>query len=145
MRSGNSTAAFLAGLETHGHGQLFSIDINLPDVPDLFYESDHWNFLKADSTSFRAQEWVPRELEVFFDDASHEYGKTLAELRTWVPRVRPGGVVLMHDTEWLPPASMGHPPADTPVGQALTDYCAETGLEWVNKPGCYGLGIMRIR
>jgi hypothetical protein len=87
---------------------------------------------------------VPREIEVLFDDASHDYGKTLEELRLWVPRVRPGGVVLMHDTEWLAPASMGNPPDITPVGQALTDYCEETGLTWVNKPGCYGLGIMRI-
>ena len=144
VRSGNSTAAFLAGLEHHGYGQLWSVDINVPDVPDVFYECDHWNFLKADSTSFKARDWVPAELEVLFDDASHEYTKTLEELRLYVPRVRPGGVVLMHDTEWLPPASMGHPPADTPVGQALTDYCEETGLSWQNIRGCYGLGIMRI-
>jgi hypothetical protein len=144
VRSGNSTAAFLAGLEAHGYGQLWSIDINVPDVPDVFYECDHWNFLKADSTSFKARDWVPREIEVLFDDASHEYTKTLKELRLWVPRIRPGGVVLMHDTEWAADNTMGHPPADTPVGQAMTDFCDESGLTWVNRPGCYGLGVMRI-
>lgn len=145
MRTGNSTAAFLAGLETHGYGQLWSIDINTPEVPEEWHESRFWNFLKADSTSFKAADWAPKQIEVLFNDASHEYSKTLAELRMWVPRVRPGGVVLMHDTEWLPPASSGHPPQDTPVGQALNDFCAETGLEWRNKPGCYGLGILRVR
>ena len=31
----------------------------------------------------------------------------------------------------------------SPVWAALDDYCGETGLEWQDMPGRYGLGIIR--
>jgi cephalosporin hydroxylase len=115
-------------------------------VPEHWHELDSWQFLKASSLSARALDWAPDRLEVLFLDSGHEYGHVLAELRAWVPRVTRGGVVLVHDTEWGRGdvnLGAGQP---GPVAEALDAYCEENpGLEWRNRPGCFGLGIMRIR
>lgn len=145
VRTGNSTAAILAALEVDRRGCLWSLDINDPDVPEHWHELDYWQFLKASSVSARAQDWAPDQLEMLFLDSDHEYKHVLRELQAWVPRVVAGGVVLVHDTEWgpgdvrLPAGEQG------PVAEALDEYCQQTGLEWRNRPGCYGLGVMRVR
>lgn len=134
---GMSTISFLAALETDRKGCLWSVDIGDPLVPLEWHESRHWQFLKAHDLSSRVQDWLPADIDVLFIDAEHDYGSCKAELDMYVPRVRPGGVVLCHDTD----------PVETsgPAG-ALDAYCAEhPGLEWRNKAGCQGLGIMRIR
>jgi predicted O-methyltransferase YrrM len=135
VRTGNSTAAFLAALEVDRRGHLWSVDFNPPDVPEHWHELDTWSFLKAHSLSAKAADWAPREIDVLFLDTEHDYRQVRGELDLWVPRVRPGGVVLVHDTD---------APELSGPGCALTDYCAEHGLEWQNNAGCHGLGIMRI-
>jgi predicted O-methyltransferase YrrM len=86
---------------------------------------------------------TPPEIDVLFIDTSHAYWHTLEELRLYVPRVQPGGVVLMHDTELESPDGVGNRPP-FPVAKALNDFCAETGLMWRNRTGCWGLGIIDI-
>src|SRR5262249_32923697 len=106
-------------------------------------------FLIADDTSAKAQDWLPAECDVLFIDTDHSYDHTLAELRTYMPRVRPGGIVLLHDTEW---EQTGASPdecrqLDEPGGSvtaALDAWAEETGMAWENRPGSYGLGIIRV-
>ena len=149
VRRGMSTRAFLRGVE-ESQGELWSIDTAAPDVPDCIRDHARWHFLQADDLSDEAQAWLPAAFDVLFLDAHdddwtlvqlHEH--VLSELRTYVPRVRPGGAVLAHDTQWQPPATdLGRPGGA--VAAALDDYCAESGLTWENRPGFYGLGVMRI-
>lgn len=143
-RSGYSASAFLAALELNGAGHLWSVDVNDPEVPAWWLDSPFWSFLKADDMSAEALAFGPPQVEVLFIDTSHEYGHTLAELRAYVPRVKPGGTVLMHDTEWRDGNLDDAGPHESEVGRALDEYCAESGLSWVNRPGCYGLGVMEI-
>jgi predicted O-methyltransferase YrrM len=143
VRTGNSTTAFLAAIEADG-GHLWSIDILAPDVPRHWHDSPLWSFLRADDLSRQARAWAPGSIDFLFIDTSHGYDHTLAELRAYAPRVSPGGMVLMHDTEFAPPDIDGADPRESGVGRALDAYCAETGLVWANTTGCYGLGIMRI-
>lgn len=146
-RLGNSTSCFLAAAED-SDGQVWSVDIDPPRVPEHWFQLDRWHFLQAGDTSGQAHEWLPAKLDVLFIDTSHQLDHTLAELRMYVPRVRPGGVVLLHDTEWL---QTGDSPdlcrqLDEPGGavtEALNVFSAETGLPWVNRHGCYGIGIIR--
>ena len=143
-RTGNSTAAFLAGCSGNG-GKVWSVDIADPEVPDHWREPmwlGPWEFLKADDVSPAAQGWLPLECDILFIDTSHTFEQTLAELRLYVPRVKPGGVVLLHDTEWEPPGHATDYPTGT-VTEALNAYCEESGLSWVNRTGSYGLGIIR--
>lgn len=141
VRSGNSTVSFLAGLPDDG--ELWSCDISPPEVPQEWHSDERWHFFQGDDMNPEIQAAMPAGCDVFFLDTSHEFQHTLAELRAFVPRVRPGGMVLCHDTQFFPPGQdCGEPRGE--VAQALNTYCAETGLTWSNRPGYYGLGVIEI-
>jgi predicted O-methyltransferase YrrM len=145
VRWGTSTAALLAGVdEVDGH--LWSVDIAQPTYPQWWHETGRWTLTIGSDTDREVMAAQPAELDVLFIDTVHTYEHTLAELRAWVPRVKPGGVVLMHDTELdgaLLTRLWGPQPAH-PVAEALDTYCGETGLTWTNTTGCYGLGTIHI-
>lgn len=149
VRSGMSTRAFLLGARQTG-GLVWSVDLAPATVPDVIRGHPQWRFLQADDLSSQAQAWLPAACDVLFLDAHDDNwtidrlrNHVLSELQTYVPRVRPGGLVLLHDTQWQPPdIDLGEPAGG--VAMALDDYCSVTGRDWSNKPGSYGLGIMRI-
>jgi predicted O-methyltransferase YrrM len=138
VRSGNSTSAFLAALETDRRGTLWSCDISAPDVPASWHDLDYWRFIQEDCLGEVALALLPSRCDVLFVDVDpHSYAQTLEICARYVPRVRYGGVALFHDTD---------PRASSPVSMALDEYCrVTTGAEWRNKSGCHGLGIMRVR
>lgn len=139
-RTGNSTCAFLAGIEHAATGgNLWSVDIAEPEVPGQWRENPAWHVLVADDLSPYAIGWCPDDADVLFIDTSHYYEPTLAELRTYAPKVRPGGVILVHDTD-TPGTDIAWP--DVP--RVLDDWCAETGLSWLNHRGWNGLGVVEI-
>lgn len=144
-RAGNSTLAFLAAAEAVD-GHVTSVDIDrVTDRPEMRRLSGHprWSFIHGDDTDEAVRERLPAEVDVLFIDTSHEYEHTLAELRMHMPRVAPGGVALFHDTNLY--GWGGNPPRDDypEVRQALDAWCAETGTAWENRPGVYGLGVLR--
>lgn len=142
-RSGNSTAAFLVAAEQND-GHVWSVDIEWAALPEIWYESGHWTFVIGNDLDPVVLENLPDVVDVLFIDTSHHYQQTLDELIAHVPRVSPGGVVLMHDTELDTPA--GAPASDPPfpVAEAIRKYTGDHGLtvEWVT--GCYGLGVIHI-
>ena len=153
-RTGNSAFAFLAAAEVV-NGHVTSADIDrVTDYPPLsrLAGCPWWTFVRGDDMHPAVRAALPAEVDVLFIDTSHEYDHTLAELRAYVPRVAPGGTVLLHDTKvylneggtcvssLVPHRGEKIPP----VAQALDDYCAESGLSWENLPGSYGLGIIRV-
>jgi predicted O-methyltransferase YrrM len=134
VRGGNSTAALLAGIEQSG-GELWSVDINEPGTPAEWGGLPFWHLLVADDTSEQAVAFCPGDVDVLFIDTSHFYPHTLQELRLYVPKVKPGGVVLLHDTDR----------AEWPdVGKSLDEYCGETGLTWYDHPWWHGLGVIEV-
>lgn len=134
VRSGNSTSAFLNGIE-HGGGELWSVDIAEPEIPAEWRDIPAWHLLVADDTTPEAVAFCPDGVDVLLIDTSHYYEHTMAELRAYVPKVRPGGIVLMHDTN----------PEEWPdVSRALTDYCREAGLEWYDHQWWHGLGVIEV-
>lgn len=147
VRSANSTSAFLAALLEVG-GELWSVDMQPPQYPQEWRGVENWHIVIGDDVSPQVAHSVPEELDVLFIDTSHAYDHTLTELREYVPRVKPGGIVLMHDTELKWPEGIGpmrDPVLDAfPVARALDAYCAETGLRWNNITGCWGLGVIHI-
>jgi predicted O-methyltransferase YrrM len=155
VRSGTSTAALLLAAERAG-GHLWSVDLAAPRVPSWWALTGRWTFIQGDdldqATIAALFPDALAGLDLLLVDTCHDdHAHTLAELRTYVPRVNPGGVVCCHDTD-LDPATIhqavpqvlppGAPP--NPVRRALDDYCAETGLSWTNRPGSYGLGVIEI-
>lgn len=137
VRGGNSTAAFLAGLERAGNGgQLWSVDIQEPVVPKDWHKLPFWHLLVADDLSAEAVTFCPPDADVLFVDTSHLYEHTMAELRRYMPRVRPGGIALFHDTD----------PHDWPdVSRALDDFCEESErYVWYEHPFWHGLGVIEV-
>jgi beta-1,4-mannosyl-glycoprotein beta-1,4-N-acetylglucosaminyltransferase len=142
VRSGTSTSALLAAVDAVD-GHLWSMDVIPPQVPAWWADTARWTLTIGDDLGQDVMNAAPAEVDVLFVDTSHAYEHTLAELRTYVPRVRAGGVVMCHDTELEVPAGVGASPP-FPVAKALDTFCAETGRSWVNRPGCYGLGVIEI-
>ena len=139
VRAGNSTCAFLAGVEAVG-GHVWSCDINRARVPQHWHASLLWTFTIGDDLALAGD--APR-CDVLFIDTSHAYQQTIDELLTYVPLVRDGGVILLHDTELERPELA--PPDDPPfpVRRAVEHFADVYGaaVEWVE--GCNGLAVMR--
>jgi predicted O-methyltransferase YrrM len=136
VRTGNSTAAFLAAIEERGAGHVWSVDITTPRVPPWWLGSPWWTLRVGDDRDPAIRDAVAGDCgaaDIVFIDSSHEYGHTLAELESWFPLLRPGGVALLHDTEW----------SGRDVARALDAFCGERNLTWVNRPGCNGMGVIR--
>lgn len=144
-RTGQSTVAFLDAVSGANGGHVWSIDLDHPDVPDEWHESGDWSFLRADALGGEALCWAPRRVNVLFIDLDpHSYEQTLQALGLWLPRVLPGGLVLLHDTEFPEINCMPTPVHESEVGRAMTHFCARRGLEWRNMPGCFGLGVIPL-
>lgn len=134
VRTGNSTAAFLAA-----GAEVWSVDTEGPAVPAEWHEDPRWHFLCGDDLSAEILDGLPAEVGVVFIDTVHTYEHTLAELRAYAPRA--ARLVVLHDTQWTAGRDTGTP--DGPVAQAIDTYCLEAGLTWENRPGSYGLGVIR--
>ena len=139
VRSGNSTSAFLAAAEMNG-GHVWSVDIVPPKVP--WWGHNQWSVLVGDDLDLADD--LPDDVDVLFIDTSHHYVQTQAELELYVPKVKPGGVVLLHDVELEQPDGCPATDPPFPVRVAVDEYCAEHGLSPEYVGGCYGLGVIRI-
>lgn len=138
VRGGVSTVAWLYGLEqTDGH--LHSVDISAP--PEI--ESDRWTFTRGNDVDPDLVSALPASVDIVFIDTSHTYEQTLQELALYVPKVRSGGVVVLHDTE------VEHPDLtedyNFPVKRAVELFTMANGLSWTNEPKCNGLGTIEVR
>jgi predicted O-methyltransferase YrrM len=148
-RQGNSTLALLAGAEASG-GHVWSCDVDPcdqdPGGMGPWAGCPRWTFTHGDDLHPAIRAALPAEVDLLFIDTSHFYAETLEECRAYVPRLTPGGLALFHDTNvysW----TAGQNPGCTgpaPVARALDDYCAETGLEWEDLDGDYGMGVIRV-
>jgi cephalosporin hydroxylase len=136
-RGGVSTVAWLYGLEkTDGH--LWSVDID----PAPEFEHGRWTFIQGNDLDPQIVGQLPLA-DIVFIDTSHHYEQTVAELNVYRWKVRPGGKIVLHDTELARPE--GAPPRPRyPVRTAVEEFCSDEGLAWMNYPNCWGLGIVSI-
>lgn len=139
-RSGVSTVAFLHALATTG-GTLTSVDID--PAPDLGVgDVEHWRFVQGDDLAPD----VVRDLadaDIVFIDTSHHYEHTTRELAVYRHVVRPGGFIVLHDTELEHPEGAPAFPR-FPVRRAVEEFCAREGFAWINFRDCYGLGVIHV-
>lgn len=122
-----STSALLLGVRENG-GHLTSVDIEHceNDIPSLTRPQDNWTFIQADSTLL---EWN-EPLDVLLIDGGHSYANVKADMERFIPFVKSGGLVLMHDV--MVPRYPG-------VRKAFD----ESGSKEIRE-GSYGLGVIRV-
>lgn len=140
VRSGVSTVAWLYALE--GQGELWSVDLEPCSID--FGAPDHWHFVRGDDCDPAVQVQLPMEADIVFIDTSHDYGHTVCELHDYFPRVRSGGLMLLHDTEVESPQAVG-PQEPYPVKRAIAEFCDFRGLQWTNDSRCNGLGTIYVK
>jgi predicted O-methyltransferase YrrM len=138
VRSGNSTAPFLAAMEKTG-GHLYSVDINVPSWPIEFYGRDFGTLIVGDDLDPKVAAQLPEQIDVLFIDTSHHYQHTLDELRLYGPR---STAILLHDTELEHPYAAPATDPPFPVKVAMIEWCAEVGRSFTNRENCNGLGII---
>jgi cephalosporin hydroxylase len=95
VRTGNSTVAFLHGMDLRNYGDLYSYDIMDPQLgfdPLEVYPDVHWHFTKCDTSRL---ETIP-EVDLLFVDTRHTFDQVSAEL---VHARSVGRYLVFHDTE----------------------------------------------
>jgi cephalosporin hydroxylase len=138
VRSGNSTAAFMAAVQKTG-GHLWSVDVAIPSWPQEFYGTGFSSLIIGNDLDFGVADQLPDQIDVLFVDTNHWFHHTLEELRLYGPRAR---TILLHDTELEAPFQAPADDPKFPVSKAIDTWCAEVGRNWVNRTGCYGLGVV---
>jgi predicted O-methyltransferase YrrM len=137
-RGGVSTLAWLHALDGRGH--LWSVDIDpRPDLPEF----DHWTFIQGDDCSADVYGALPDQVDIVFIDTSHAYDHTVRELDLYRWIVRPGGVIVLHDTELYQPGEVG-PQPPFPVKKAVLEFVTAEGLTWTNYENNNGLGVIQL-
>ena len=136
VHHGLSTRTFLiAAIETDGH--VWSVDIQDCPVARKFINSwglgNRWTFKVMDSLDF-IKTWQNGPVDIVHIDTSHAYEQTLKELEAYAPIVRPGGLILLHDT--IP----AHP--GIKVMEAIATFIKNHPGKWefYNFKTKYGLG-----
>uniref|UniRef100_A0A6M3J4P6 Putative methyltransferase n=1 Tax=viral metagenome TaxID=1070528 RepID=A0A6M3J4P6_9ZZZZ len=76
---------------------------------------------------------MPDSLDVLFLDTLHTHEHVKAELETWGGAVKPGGCVLVHDTDIVPD-----------VARAVREWAAGKGYDVVFLPESNGLGVVNV-
>lgn len=138
-RTGVSTVAWLYGLEQTG-GRLTSVDLDpQPEIGSW----PHWTFHQCNDLDGDLL-GVLDEADIVFIDTSHHWAQTRAELNVYRWLVKPGGLLVCHDTELKYPEGAGRVPA-YPVRTAVEEFCSSEGFEWVNHPECFGLAVITVR
>ena len=138
-RGGVSTIAWLYAL-ARNNGHLWSVDI---DPRPAGLEVAHWTFIQGDDCSPEVFTQLPDDVDIVFIDTSHAYRHTVQELALYRWLVRPGGRIVLHDTELYLPGGVG-PQPPFPVKKAVEEFCAAEGLRWTNYENNNGLGVIYL-
>jgi len=138
-RSGVSTVAWLYGLAITG-GRLTSVDLDpAPEVGSW----SHWRHIQGDDLSMNVLGQLDGA-DIVFIDTSHHYEQTVKELHVYRWLVKPGGVIVCHDTEL--PIPEGAPPHPRfPVKKAVVEFCEAEGFDVKFYEDCWGLAVIKVR
>lgn len=127
VRYGYSSAAILHGVHETG-GRLTSVELNTPQP----YVDAAWDFIGGDDTAPGVLARIPESIDVLLIDTTHTLTHTAQELALYAPRVRPGGLIIAHDT------------CETGVWFPLRDLFTRRGVHWQEWPESYGLAILTL-
>lgn len=130
VHCGISTTALLAGVEENG-GHLWSVDVH-PSCRYVWYGHPQWTFVCPWAGDIPSPD-LP--LDLVFIDGDHSFEGCMADLITWVPKVKKGGMILLHDADT----------ASFPgVQLAIREFCGKNALTHELRPGSHGLEVIYV-
>lgn len=132
IHMGLSTNAFLVAAAENG-GIVYSCDMN-PDCTRSVRDPDlraRWMAHITDSEKFAR--FLSQPASIVYLDGDHSYENVRRELDDFWPLVRPGGMMILHDAEWLEEEL------------AIEDWQWATGcmVEWVSMVGGPSFAVIR--
>jgi cephalosporin hydroxylase len=138
---GGSALFFATVLDAIGHGRVISVDVQRfnakwPMHPRIFY-------ISADSNSDQAEAWVREEVKgksvLVSADSDHHRDHVAGELRRYHDLVKPGGYLVVEDTNLnVTTDQIGYPGP----GEAVTAFLAEhPEFEVVSHAERYGVTL----
>lgn len=138
VNTGESTIALLEAVHATD-GILISVDQqDLPQTRPMLEKyglTGRWQFHLMDDIKFVKEVWPKdRQADIIFVDTSHQYAHTKQEIELYEPVLRPGGIMIFHDTVSF---SDG---VQKPINEFLKTHRA---WPYENKNNCNGLGILR--
>lgn len=142
---GESTVALLEAVHAT-QGMLISVDIQLLRnvVPMLtkYGLLSRWNFNLSDDLKYALTWPADKKADLIFIDTAHTFEQTTKEIAAYEPILRPGGIMVFHDTVSY------HEGVQKPINNFLKTQGAlyerkATGWQYENKTNCNGLGILR--
>ena len=125
---GDSTRIISAALKQTG-GKLWTIDVKPLD----------WNWKElgnVEALTGNSLDFIPdRLIDLLFIDDDHTYPHVLNELRKFVPCVRPGGYILLHDV-----LNKEHGPG---VQRSIEEFCSPLKWGWSIFPNSHGMAVIQ--
>ena len=118
----------LEAQKRHIYLKLYAIDLWPEDMYDKFWKNMQELELTTRVIGGRGVSWESAkyfqdgELNFVFIDAAHDYDSVTKDIKAWLPKVTPGGVIAGHDIK--------HPP----VRQAVVDAF---GNDWKERHKCW--------
>jgi predicted O-methyltransferase YrrM len=136
---GESTVALLEAVHAT-EGTLISVDIQLlPNVVPMltgYGLISRWQFNLSDDIAF-GEAWQKDskgQADIIFIDTSHTFDHTTKEIAVYEPILRPGGIMVFHDTVSF------YDGVQKPITKFLKTH---KNWPYENKTNCNGLGILR--
>lgn len=128
----------LAFMESRGDLFLITIDITAESSPfgcleaeenelrKAGYWDEHRNLQIHQDSSHVGRHWGGDKLDLIFIDGEHSYAGCVADITAWMPHLKPGGIIAVHDYKKheLPVdyANSPHPKPWPGVDQAVDEY-----------------------
>jgi predicted O-methyltransferase YrrM len=80
------------------------VNMNVTSLRDKFNENtkDYPNIIvqQGFSVDIARESDIPDDIDMVFIDGNHDYAAVRADVETWVPCLKPGGVLAMHDVDF---------------------------------------------
>ena len=130
---GDSTRIWSAALAQYTGGHVTSVDIKGPK-DGWWHPPLHYNItcIKHDALTY---DWHTLADIIFLDD-EHSHEHVAKELVKYAPWVRPGGLLLLHDTQ--------HSEFGPGILMAVKEFVEPRGLPFRQVPVAHGLGIIEM-
>lgn len=137
VNTGESTVALLEAVAATG-GKLYSVDIIPRPRTEAMLKSygltGPWEFTVANDLDYVKTWPKDRFADMVFVDTSHEYQQTKAEIELYEPILRPGGIMVFHDTVSF------YYGVQKPINEFRKIH---RSWPYENRTHCNGLGILR--